>query len=258
MSKESISKDYLNRLPPARRAYPSDREALVVGCNNLKGPKNIGDAISDELVREGFQVASTDVDDLDVQFLGSTKRFFDTHEHTWDTLVYAAGVNELNWFEDQGNIYDQITVNLLGAMEVSQEFIKRTIDDNWIKTIVFIGSMAYNRVLNGSAAYCASKAGLAHFAKCLGFELTPKGYRVFCVHPSNVENSPMSEATVQGLMKYRDLTEEQARDYWATGLLMPEWLQKDDVAGVVAQLAKGEHGLQYLTGTNIELSGGQR
>lgn len=258
-NKDQVSSGYLNDIKFAYRSAanvkPSNRKALVIGA----APDNIGDAIADHLRRTyGFTTSTPSEKELDVR---------DPSEQldAWmraaqpDVLVLSQGVTDLDWFEDQSEEKQMeiINVNLLGSIRVAQSFVRMTLLDSWHKHIVFIGSMAYDRVLNGSAVYCASKAGLAHFARCLGWELTPKGYTVNIVHPSNVEGTPMTEATIQGLMEYRSLDREEAEEYWGAVNLKQRWLAAEDIANVVGLLVSS-NSMSWTSGTNIELTGGQR
>jgi NAD(P)-dependent dehydrogenase (short-subunit alcohol dehydrogenase family) len=249
--KESVSSIYMEMQKQlhkdALQAHPKNRSALITGTEN---PGSIGAAIAERLRRKRWQVINPSSNDLDVRSAADARFFFGA-----DTLILSHGVTELNWFEDS-QAYEQIVaVNLIGSMRMAQQFINVSIDEPWRKTIVFIGSMAYRNALNGSAAYCASKAGLAMFARCLAWELAPKGFDVFCVHPSNTEGTPMTEQTIRGLMDYRCLTREDAEAYWGASLPRAKWLQTKDIARTVHWLiTKGE----YVSGAQIELGGGQR
>jgi NAD(P)-dependent dehydrogenase (short-subunit alcohol dehydrogenase family) len=174
-----------------------------------------------------------------------------------DTLILSHGITHLDWFEDQpiSRMEQMIEVNLTGTMSAISHFVRETMEQKYLKYVVVIGSMAHRQVLNASAPYCAAKAGVAHLVRCLGYELAPKGYRVFCVHPSNVAGTPMTEQTVRGLMRYREIPETVAWDYWQTGQIMPVLLP-GEIAKVVGELVDGRH--DHLSGTQIELTGAQR
>jgi NAD(P)-dependent dehydrogenase (short-subunit alcohol dehydrogenase family) len=176
-----------------------------------------------------------------------------------DTLVLCQGYTHLAWFEDQmpDDLVKQVEVNLTGTMHALSAFVNRTMSERHTrKTIVCVGSMAHNHVLNASAAYCASKAGVAHLVRCLGHELTPKGFYIYGVHPGNVQGTPMAEDTIQGIVEYRHVEHDVAQEYWASGLLMPRFLRAEDVATTIRNLVLSDNG--YQSGTNIELSGGMR
>lgn len=257
--KAELSSSYLQVQKSLREGFtfPENRRALVIGTTD--GP-NIATYIAKSLLEAGFEVWAPDRSILDALMPYELCAWLRQHG-PFDTLVLANAQTHLDWFENQ--TYDHIAKvldnTLVGSVLAANVFVKETIDLMFLKNIVFVGSMAYRKVLNGSSVYCAAKAGLAHFAECLGYELTPKGYRVFCVHPSNVEDTPMTEETIKGLMRYRNLSREEAEEYWGAENLMPEWLQAQHIGEVVRLLVDGEHeGLQWLTGTNIELTGGQR
>jgi ketoreductase len=116
--------------------------------------------------------------------------------------------------------------------------------------------MAYKAVLNGSSPYCAAKAGLAHFARCLAWELAPKAFDVFCVHPSNTKGTPMTEETIKGLMRYRGLDRKEAEAYWGAVLPKWQWLLPENIADLVSFLVSGK--AEYLSGANLDMAGGQR
>ena len=257
MIKEAVSGNYIDewRLRTADWQRPQDRRTLILGGRD----ENIGGTIAKWLSFCGDDVTMMDKDELDISDGRRVLSFFRKDEHAgFDTLILNAGETHLDWFEDQNapHIYDVIDNTLTGPMLAANAWVKATIGRPCLKYLVFIGSMAYKAVLNGSAPYCAAKAGIAHLVECLGYELTPKGYRVFGVHPSNTQDGPMTETTIEGLMRYRSLSREEAEKYWNTGLLMPHHLHRADIADTVAWLTSGK--ADFQSGSNIELKGGQR
>jgi NAD(P)-dependent dehydrogenase (short-subunit alcohol dehydrogenase family) len=173
-------------------------------------------------------------------------------------LIMCHGYTYMNWLEDMSNKETKkiIDVNLFGSIRVIKQFVKDTINIPYRKRIISIGSMAYNHVLNGSAAYCASKAGLNHFIKCAAWELAPKGFDVYIIHPSNVSNTPMTNDTIKHLMRYRKLNEIQARAYWASNNPRELFLTKKEIVQHIEYILLND--CSYLSGTPIELAGGQR
>lgn len=249
MSKDQVSRSYMESQKAIHAAKPlsSNRLALIIGSD----PGNIGDAIRHRLSVYGIPCIAPHILDFDVRKPPEINK-------PYDILILANGYTDLNWFED--NTYESIQhtfdVNVIGSLKTVNQFVRQTIDRPYKKYIVMIGSMAYRNVLNGSAVYCASKAALAMATRCLAWELAPKGYNIFCVHPSNVEGTPMTEKTIQGLMRYRGLTRRAAEAYWGAILPKDKWLQKEDIAETVAFLISGD--ADYQSGSNIELAGGQR
>jgi len=252
MEKSEISANYIEEMKDKQSfMHRSVRNALIVGANE----SNIGGTIADRLRR--LDARYQHVVEIDKERHDFSQPYT-TFAVDFDTVVFANGFTHLDWFEDiplekiNQIISDSLTASIVGA----QSYVRDTITMPWQKTIIFIGSMAYRNVLNGSAVYCAAKAGLSHFAKCLAWELAPKGYNVYCVHPSNTEGTPMTEDTIRGLMRYRNLSREEAVDYWGAVLPKRNWLQPEDIAETVAFLASGK--ADYLSGANIDMAGGQR
>jgi 2,3-dihydro-2,3-dihydroxybenzoate dehydrogenase len=164
----------------------------------------------------------------------------------------------MDWFEDapMDAVENVFAVNLTGSYRAAQAFVRDTIGSPYRKKIIFIGSMAYKSVLNGSAAYCASKAGLSMLVKCMAWELAPKGYDVYIIHPSNVDGAPMARDTIDGLMRYRGISKEEAEAYWGDSYLRGRSLTIEEIAETVRFLLRGRS--EFLSGTDIDLGGGQR
>ena len=257
-SKSKISSDYLDQqksFHPDIRKEKDQRNAIVVGSDRKS---NIGSSISNGLRNVVNHVIEIDITDFDVCSEGMMHLLSSNSQYPVDTLVLANGETHLDWIEYQPRekIISVIQNSLMASVLASQEFIKATLNDPGPKYIVFIGSMAYRAVLNASAPYCAAKAGLAHYAKCLAWELAPKGYNVFCVHPSNTIGTPMTEKTIQGLERYRGIERVEAEAYWGACLPKQEWLRPENIANTVSWLVGGE--ADYLSGSNIDMAGGQR
>ena len=251
MNKAEISRDYMERMKAehAAKPYPAHRHALITGSEK---PGSIGRTIMEQMTTEGHLVREFHGDVRDAANRLQAARYL------LDTLILSHGVTHLDWFEDapQEKIEEIFEVNVTASTLLIQNFVRATMDNPYHKTIIIIGSMAHQAVLNGSAAYCAAKAALAHLARCLAWELAPKGYDVFIVHPSNTLGAPMSEETILGLMRYRNLTREAAEAYWGAVLPRDQWLLPEDIAGIVRFLLTP--GAQYLSGTQLNLGGGQR
>lgn len=230
-------------------APPEHRRIGVFGTD----PGNIGTAIAERLAGTGADVTSMgNKQQCDLLSRGSVDF------SAFDSVVFANGFSRLDWIEDMpyGAIMQTIDDNMTASILGAQAFVKATMADPWKKQIVFIGSMAYNARLNASATYCAAKAGLTHFARCLAWELAPKNYDVFIVHPSNTLGTPMTEETIAGVQRYRAISREEAEAYWGAILPRAQWLLPEDIAETVAFLLSGK--ASYLSGANIDMAGGQR
>jgi NAD(P)-dependent dehydrogenase (short-subunit alcohol dehydrogenase family) len=253
--KDEIIQSYIGKWKETTKNFApkQERSVLIVGVRGNNIGRGIYDCLSEV---DRFKIVDwTDRSRLDVTLRAELGKF---PFGGYDTLVLCNGSTHLDWIEDQKpeTIFKVVDDCLTGSILATSEFVRRTMNLPYLKYIVYIGSMAHRSVLNASAPYCAAKAGLDHFTRCMGWELTPKGYRVFCVHPSNTEGTPMTEATIQGLMRYRNLDREGAEAYWAHVNQMPRWLQPHDVAATVGWLVSGQ--ADFLSGTSISMSGGGR
>jgi NAD(P)-dependent dehydrogenase (short-subunit alcohol dehydrogenase family) len=244
MTKEAISKSYIDAqkiLHSGKRA-PDNRLIAITGAGR---EGSIGEAI-----KEKFSCTRS-FDDIDV--------IYDDFDFTGFTdLVMCHGYTYMDWLEEvpDSEFEKIINTNLYGSIRVIKQFVNQTIDEPFRKKIISIGSMAYNHVLNGSAAYCASKAGLNMYIRCAAWELAPKAYDVYCINPSNVLDSPMTRDTINHLMNYRQLTLEQALEYWGANNPRTVFLTKNEIVDTVQHLLFVDKG--YLSGNPIDLAGGQR
>jgi NAD(P)-dependent dehydrogenase (short-subunit alcohol dehydrogenase family) len=246
--KSAKAADYLaiQKRKHGEKKWRGPKHVLLTGDANLN---SIGAFIGESLRTNSVTVTS---------FQGDVRGFVPLDWDVYDTLIACHGVTHLDWFENVSleKVREIFDVNLFGSFAVAQKFVQATMNNRGRKRIIFIGSMAYTKVLNASAAYCASKAGLAMLTRCLAWELAPKGYDVYCVHPSNVEDTPMSEETIKGLMRYRGMEREEAEMYWTDTVLRDHQLTKSEIAFTVRTLLTS--GAEYMAGSNIELAGGAR
>lgn len=266
----SLAEKHAEKLVPITRPL----NVTVIGDNGYKldhpemwgnqWNQNIGNYITDYLNSRAASLRYYPNDDaFDTKFKATGWDLSDIPagwaiDAETDALITCCGETYLDWIENMndGEISEIITNTLHAPIVYTRQFVRQTLPTEGRKTIIYIGSMAYNRVLNASSVYCAAKAGLAHFARCMAWELAPKGYDVYTIHPSNVEDTPMSEHTITEIMNYRDLSRDEAERYWRSAQLRPRMLQKDDIAKLVSALLGGEYG--YASGSQIELSGGAR
>lgn len=258
LSKSEISSSYTERMKSEHAEKPlrpkEHRHILIVGM----GDDNIAEGICSYLTWIGYEhVTATGVKQLNVTN--------DEHLDLWadslslyDTIIMCNGESWLDWIEDvpRDKIRSVVDNSLVGNILMTREFVRATIGAPWHKQVIYIGSMAHRAILNGSATYCAAKAGLHHFASCMGWELTPKGYTVNIIHPSNTEGTPMTEETIQGLMRYRGLDREAAEAYWGAINLKDRWMCPADIAQAVEFIMSGN--AAFASGSAIELKAGQR
>lgn len=253
--KEQISGGYIESWHDRTDEYelPYVRHAIIVGSD---GHSNIGYGITNALRDAGFGTHERNINDLDLMNPQDVDNF---QWEEFDTVVFANGYTHLDWIEDQtpDEVLKVVNNKLIATMFGVREFVAQTLQQSHQKNIVIIGSMAASSVLNGSSIYCAACAGVQHFARCIAWELAPKGYRVFLINPSNTEGTPMTEATIQGLMSYRGLDRKDAESYWGAVRALPRWLRREHIGDIVKWLVT-EPSAEWLSGVPLNLGGGLR
>jgi NAD(P)-dependent dehydrogenase (short-subunit alcohol dehydrogenase family) len=138
-----------------------------------------------------------------------------------------------------------IAVNLSGTFFVCRATIPHMLAAGR-GSIVNISSNAGIMSQPYSAAYCASKAGVAHLTKALADEYLRRGIRVNCIAPGGIE-TPLQEE----FAKFPEGVEWKAFRKCMTPLGSPT---PDEMAGVIAFVASDE--CRYMTGSVVSVDGG--
>jgi short-subunit dehydrogenase len=143
-----------------------------------------------------------------------------------DILFNNAGLGRMNWLENldpEGDIDEQIQVNLVGLIQLTQAALPHMIEKrsghiiNMVSLAGFIGTPTYS-------IYAASKFGVRGFTEALRREVAFYGIRVSAIYPGGVEN------------EFASKTGRAAGKYPTT----PAWLRltSEDVAQAVLKLVK--------------------
>jgi benzil reductase ((S)-benzoin forming) len=139
----------------------------------------------DSRVRE-FALDMTELDDL-VDMLPAC---FPVGNFDRYLLILNAGtlgeVKPVGRLSPRG-IKEVMNLNLLSPMILTDAFVKSYGNLPGQKLICMISSGAAHKPLAGWSEYCASKSGLAMFAKVIQEELKEQGVRVFSVAPGIVD-----------------------------------------------------------------------
>jgi NAD(P)-dependent dehydrogenase (short-subunit alcohol dehydrogenase family) len=208
-------------------------------------PGSIAEAVGVALMDYGYEVTHLPVD-YDLRQIDEKPPHID-----WDTevLVNCVGVTDMHpindWsFEDANRV---ITANLTCAIALTSRFVANTIGSTKFKTIVHIGSLWSRKSASGGAAYCASKAGLAHYVACAGSEL-PEGYSIVGIHPGNVYGTPMSRRVALNLAVKRGMHPAEIDKLYECAIRPSE--VGNYVLDVICK--------PWLNGENIYLGGGDK
>jgi 3-hydroxybutyrate dehydrogenase len=248
----------------------ANRSAIVTG-----GLSGIGLAIALALAEAGAKVAvgSTRAGDGAVQPIG-TSHFsgsLDVRQHSSidrfitaaalacgpaDILINAAGIAAEQLVSGHSDeLWDRmLDVNLTGAFRMTRAVLPGMMARKWGR-IINIGSTAASVGWAGSAAYCASKAGLLGFTRCVALEGAPHGVACVMVSPTWVETDMMQNSLAgQVAREGKGRTVADAKAAIAAQNPQQRIIQPREIAALTAFLCQEVAG--GITMENIQVTGG--
>ncbi len=112
-----------------------------------------------------------------------------------------------------------VEINLIGAFYTARAFLPAMLEQEGV--LIFVSSGAATHPVPTWSAYCASKAGLDHFARNLTEELAMAGsaVRLYVVYPGIVETAMQAE--IRRLSPDQFPLVEKFRAYHTSGWLRP-------------------------------------
>lgn len=143
-----------------------------------------------------------------------------------------------------------VSVNLVGAMVLTEAFIKLTKNMKTPRLIIHVGSVGARKVFTGGSAYCASKAGLAHYITCAGYELRDSKISIIGVHPDNIKGTPMTKRVQNNLIKNRGMSWEQVNEIYKRAIPV------ENVGAYISSIVEDVNNWKFLNGENIYLGAG--
>ncbi len=212
----------------------------------------IGRALADRLRKSGYRVIGWDVewtslgeDDVvvDVSDAAAVERAARVLPGALAAVVTCAGIGSRGLISETnlGEFQRVIDVNLMGTVAVAMATHSLLADG----VFVAVGSVAGNVPMARRAAYCASKAAVAMFAKVIGSEWAPDGISVLCVSPGFTDTGMAKRGAESGKT---DLS--KVLEHTPNGELVTE----SDLVDVLELAASGR--LSGMTGTEIVVDGG--
>jgi 2-deoxy-D-gluconate 3-dehydrogenase len=203
----------------------AERVALVTG-----GSRGIGLAVAERLRAGGWQVETAErASGVDLSDPDSAREAVERLERI-DALVANAGTTtrypalELP-LEEWRRVLD---LNLTSVFVLAQAAGRKMVEAGSGSIVMMASQLSFFGGMN-SAAYAASKGGVAQLTKALSNELAPRGVRVNAVAPGWVEE-------VLGRIP------------------LGRWARPEEIAGAVAWLVSDDAG--YVTGTIVSVDGG--
>lgn len=242
--------------------------------------RGIGEGIAARLAADGGQVALLDVDDAvkatadRLQAAHPESAAFAVRCDVSDEADVASAVRDV--VERLGGI--DLLVNNAGiggpsttVVDTPLDEFRRVLDVNLVGTflmsracvgvmgeggggcIVNLGSIFGQQGVARSAAYCASKGGVALFTHSLALELAPFGIRVNTIAPGNMLTE-MHLVDLRVRAAERGVPLEDEIEAVRRTVPLGRHGTGEDVAGAVAWLASPD--ASYVTGQTIDVNGG--
>ena len=244
----------------------------------------IGRAIALEMVREGADLAITDIDLESAQRVTNEAQGLRTDARVWaaqldvrdaasvterveeaasrlgglELAVNNAGVSSMKRVVDltEADWDFNMSVNAKGIFLCSQAevryFLRQGRRDR-TRSIVNTASMAGKKAAPLLAHYSASKFAVIGFTQALALETAADGIRVNAVCPGYVRTS-MQEREVVWEANLRGITPEEVRQDYLRAIPLGRLEEPEDVARVVVFLLSDR--AAYMTGQAINVTGG--
>jgi len=218
---------------------------MAVGMNDAQ--KDLAQAAAEGLRREGFRALALVADVSRKTEVEAMMEQAEAELGPLWLLVNNAGVfhtaptrdlSEAAWDED-------FAVDAKGTFLCSQAALRRMIPRRQGR-IVNISSIAGIIVRTNQIGYCAAKAAVVHFSRCLAVEVAPYGITVNCLCPGMTR----TEMLVEGARERGLNLEEMVELIPAGRMARPE-----DHAHLVAYFASDE--AAHVTGQVVSVDGGQ-
>lgn len=132
-----------------------------------------------------------------------------------DGIIFAAGLNDFKWLEDQDDnrVKKTIELNLLAPMLITKHLLPFLNRSNR-SSLVYIGSTLGSIGLPGSSTYCATKFGLRGFVQALGRELKDSNISCLYIAPRATNTSMNADSVTklnQALGNHIDSPEQVAQ-----------------------------------------------
>lgn len=239
----------------------ASKVAIVTGVG-----RNIGEAIAERLVRDGFKVAGADVDKEGAEAVGGrlngiadgsvvvvpcdvsskvdVEALTRTTVDTWgsvDVLVNNVAISDHSTVLelDEGEWDRVMAVSVKGAFLCTQVVGREMVRQGTRGAIINIVSTSAHLSRKDATAYPAAKAAMLNLSRTTALQLAPHGIRVNAVSPNRV-GSPVGMAEIRAAGEVRNLVGRNG--------------EPADIASAVAFLVDDRS--SFIDGTEIVVDGG--
>lgn len=215
-----------------------DKVVLVVGSS-----RGIGKRVYDKFTEYGADVFGISTDNCDISKQADIELYFYKLQSV-DILVNVAAINYSNKIEDVGfDEWDEVLdVNLRGYYYIIKKALGIMPDGGKIVNVSSIAGR--HRSYTSGVHYTASKAGIIGLTKQVAFEVADRGINVNAVCPSQTKTDMLLET----------MTEEEIKKLEQV-IPMGRLAEIDEVVNPILFLCSD--GASYITGTTLDINGGQ-
>jgi 2,3-dihydro-2,3-dihydroxybenzoate dehydrogenase len=218
---------------------------MMVGVNDVQA--DLAEAVTLELCREGYRALAMPADitrkaDVEAMIARVEAELGPLWLLVNNAGVYFSGPTA----ELSEEAWDQaFAVDAKGVFLCSQAAIRRMIPRRTGR-IVNLASIAGVIVRTNQIGYCAAKAAVVHFSRCLGVEMAPYGITVNCLCPGMTRTEMLEQGAKERGMNLEAMVE-----------LIPagRMASPEDHANLVAYLASDA--AAHITGQVVSVDGGQ-
>lgn len=136
--------------------------------------------------------------------------------HEFDVVFNCSGItlNQSVLDLDKIDIMKVFKVNVVGAAMLTSAYANARKNLGLNGLIVHVGSTGSRKVFTNCSAYCSSKAALAHYIQCAGYELKKDNISVVGVHPGNIRRTQMTNQVIRDLVSIRDMSLQQIEEIY--------------------------------------------
>jgi 3-oxoacyl-[acyl-carrier protein] reductase len=226
----------------AARRLASEGANVVVSDIHERRTKEVCDDITQKTGRETLGII------CDVRHREQVDNMVRQALEKWgkvDILINNAGINRLspvvNMDDDTWNLV--IWTNLYGTFFCSRAVLPSMIKQKWGRIINLSSIAQWEGSPMGESHYCAAKAAISAFTRCLAREVAKEGITVNAIAPGVAWNPFLAR-----------IYPEEATKEWLQRMPMGRFGTPEEIASVIAFLCSDE--ASYITGEVVTVAGG--
>ncbi len=178
------------------------------------------------------------------------------HQQAFDGLVYCAGINRINYFDEspEDDFWESMDVNCYGFIRLMKLIRSK---DKWNPGMrcCLITSNAANVAMRHSLAYNCSKAAANMAIKQMAREIPPTEQMIFGVAPNKLQGTPMSKAIEAKVCEMRGWSKEEAHQYQIEALPAKMETDPEALAIFIAGLMLNDYFFPYIHGNILPFGG---